>query len=92
MLSIKLYVGYIQARYYIFILHVVIQCIIINNIVLQGPNFAWHIDQYDKLCAFGFKIHGCIDGYVFMLTYIYCSVNCLIILLACAVHALCLSS
>ena len=34
------------------------------NTVLQGPNFAWHIDQYDKLCAFGFKIHGCIDGYV----------------------------
>ena len=52
---------------YLYCIHVVVQCIIIN-IVLQGPNFAWHIDQYDKLCAFGFKIHGCIDGYVFMLT------------------------
>lgn len=30
---------------------------------MQGPNFAWHIDQYDKLSTFGFYIHGCIDGY-----------------------------
>ena len=28
----------------------------------QGPNFTWHIDQYDKLSAFGFCFHGCIDG------------------------------
>lgn len=28
-----------------------------------GPNFAWHIDGYDKLKPFGFAIHGAIDGY-----------------------------
>ena len=30
--------------------------------VSQGPNFIWHIDGYDKLKAFGFPIHGAIDG------------------------------
>lgn len=28
-----------------------------------GPNFLWHIDGYDKLKAYGFAIHGWIDGY-----------------------------
>ncbi len=27
------------------------------------PNFAWHIDGYDKLKPWGFSIHGCIDGF-----------------------------
>ena len=27
------------------------------------PNWAWHIDGYDKLKLFGFEIHECIDGY-----------------------------
>ena len=31
--------------------------------IAPGPNFAWHIDGYDKLKQFGFAIHGCIDGY-----------------------------
>lgn len=29
----------------------------------RGPNFAWHIDGYDKLKPFGFPIHGAIDGF-----------------------------
>jgi len=29
---------------------------------MQGPDFLWHIDGYDKLKPFGFPIHGCIDG------------------------------
>ena len=29
----------------------------------QGPNYAWHIDGYDKLKPYGFALHGCIDGY-----------------------------
>ena len=29
----------------------------------SGPNFAWHIDGYDKLKPLGFPIHGAIDGY-----------------------------
>lgn len=28
-----------------------------------GPNYAWHVDGYDKLKMWGFHIHGCIDGY-----------------------------
>ena len=28
-----------------------------------GPNYAWHIDGYDKLKPFGFAVHGAIDGY-----------------------------
>lgn len=30
---------------------------------LNGPNYVWHVDGYDKLKPFGFCIHGCIDGY-----------------------------
>ena len=29
---------------------------------LQGTNWCWHIDGYDKLKHFGFPIHACIDG------------------------------
>ncbi len=36
--------------------------------LLQGPNYCWHMDGYDKLSMFGFAIHGCIDGYVIMMT------------------------
>ena len=28
-----------------------------------GPNFAWHIDGYDKLKPWGFPIHGSVDGF-----------------------------
>lgn len=28
-----------------------------------GPNYAWHIDCHDKLKAWGFPIHGAIDGF-----------------------------
>ena len=31
--------------------------------VCPGPNFAWHVDGYDKLKPYGFSIHGCIDGF-----------------------------
>jgi len=31
--------------------------------VNPGPNFAWHIDGYDKLKPWGFPIHGAIDGF-----------------------------
>ena len=31
--------------------------------VNPGPDFAWHMDGYDKLKPYGFPIHGCIDGY-----------------------------
>ena len=28
-----------------------------------GPNYAWHVDGYDKLKPYGFPIHGCVDGF-----------------------------
>lgn len=28
-----------------------------------GPNYAWHVDGYDKVKPWGFPIHGCIDSY-----------------------------
>ena len=28
-----------------------------------GPNYAWHIDGYDKLKQWGFRLHGAIDGF-----------------------------
>ena len=28
-----------------------------------GPNYAWHMDGYDKLKPWGFPIHGCRDGF-----------------------------
>ena len=31
--------------------------------VNPGPDFAWHIDGFDKIKPFGFAIHGAIDGY-----------------------------
>ena len=30
----------------------------------QGPNYVWHVDDYDKLTHYGFCFHGAIiDGY-----------------------------
>ena len=29
---------------------------------IQGPNYCWHVDSYDKFKPFGFAIHGCVDG------------------------------
>ncbi|XP_061167357.1 uncharacterized protein LOC133176218 [Saccostrea echinata] len=31
--------------------------------ISKGPNWIWHIDQYDKLSPFGIQISGCIDGF-----------------------------
>lgn len=28
-----------------------------------GPNYAWHLDGYDKLKPYGFAVHACVDGY-----------------------------
>ena len=38
--------------------------------MVQGPDFVWHLNGYDKLKPYGFAIHGCIDGLVlYNLTY-----------------------
>ncbi|XP_076095470.1 uncharacterized protein LOC143066425 [Mytilus galloprovincialis] len=31
--------------------------------ISKGPNWIWHLDQYDKLSPFGICITGCIDGF-----------------------------
>ena len=31
-----------------------------------GPNYAIHVDGYDKLKPYGFAIHGAVDGQVHM--------------------------
>lgn len=31
--------------------------------ISPGPNFAWHMDSYDKLKPYGIAINGCIDGF-----------------------------
>ena len=40
-------------------------CNIANDFLscLQGLNWVWHVDQYDKLQHYGFCIHGAIDGF-----------------------------
>ena len=38
-------------------------------VLIQGPNYVWHMDGYDKLKPYGFAIHACIDGYVQMVHY-----------------------
>ena len=42
---------------------------------MQGPDFVWHMDGYDKLKPFGFCIHECIDGlvyYVNVTVHVWC--------------------
>lgn len=53
-----------QARCLVIIIHDNIITLIINNEFLQGPNFIWHVDGYDKLTPYGITLHGCIDGWV----------------------------
>lgn len=35
-----------------------------------GPNFCWHMDEYDKLKQFGLPIHGCIDRSSFKMIWL----------------------
>lgn len=38
---------------------------------VQGPNFVWSTDGYDKLRHWGFYIHGCIDAYSRYIIWLY---------------------
>ena len=29
----------------------------------KGPNFAYHVDGWDKLKPYGLSVHGCVDGF-----------------------------
>ena len=42
---------------------------------VPGPNSLWHIDGHHSLVEWGFVIHGAIDGYSRLITYLQCSTN-----------------
>ena len=39
------------------------------------PNFVWHLDGHHKLIKWKFVIHGAIDGFSRMITFLHCSDN-----------------
>ena len=42
---------------------------------VAGPNALWHIDGNHKLINWKFVIHGAIDGYSQIITYLHCNTN-----------------
>ena len=41
----------------------------------KGPNFVWHMDGNHKLIRWKFVIHGAVDGYSRLVTFLKCSNN-----------------
>lgn len=42
---------------------------------MEAPNSLWHIDGYHKLIRWKIVIHGAIDGYSRLITYLQASSN-----------------
>ena len=42
---------------------------------VESPNFLWHLDGYHKLICWGIVIHGGINGYSGLITYLRASTN-----------------
>ena len=42
---------------------------------MPDPNSLWHLDGHHSLVSWGFVIHGAIDGYSRLITYLRCSSN-----------------
>ena len=42
---------------------------------VRSPNSLWHIDGHHSIVRHGFVIHGAIDGYSRMITFLKCSTN-----------------
>ena len=42
---------------------------------VPGPNALWHIDGLHKLIRWGLVVHGCIDGFSRMITFLKCATN-----------------
>lgn len=42
---------------------------------VRAPNSLWHIDGHHSLVKYGFVIHGAIDGYSRLITFLKCSTN-----------------
>ena len=42
---------------------------------VRAPNSLWHIDGHHSLIKYGFVVHGCIDGFSRLITFLKCSTN-----------------
>ena len=42
---------------------------------VPGPNSLWHIDGHHSLIHWGFVLHGAIDGFSRLITFLQCSTN-----------------
>ncbi|KAJ7373312.1 hypothetical protein OS493_012903 [Desmophyllum pertusum] len=42
---------------------------------VAGPNSLWHLDGHHSLITWGFVIHGSIDGFSRLITFLHCSTN-----------------
>ena len=42
---------------------------------VAGPNSLWHLDGHHSLVNWGFVIHGTIDGFSRLVTFLHCSTN-----------------
>ena len=42
---------------------------------MPGPNYLWHADGHHKLIKYRLVIHGAIDGFSRLITYLKCSDN-----------------
>ena len=40
-----------------------------------SPNEVWHYDGHHKLIHWRLVVHGCVDGYSRVITYLHCSTN-----------------
>ena len=42
---------------------------------VAAPNSLWHVDGYHRLIRWKIVIHGCVDGYSRLITYLRASTN-----------------
>ena len=42
---------------------------------VPAPNSLWHIDSHHSFIRWGFVLHGVIDGYSRLITFLQCSTN-----------------
>ena len=42
---------------------------------VPGPNSLWHIDGHHSLIRWRFVVHGSVDGFSRMITYLFCNTN-----------------
>ena len=52
-----------------------IEQFIVESVEFHIQNALWHIDSHMSLNRWGFSIHGAIDGYSRLITYLHCALN-----------------